>query len=127
MTSKKIAAKLSPLIKEDSVKLKQASSANKGNELATHPGLLTPIDGIVEDPQPGHRGALRLISMQQGSLSPLCAMCSSHRIPWHLVFGPGVWVGRDAEHNQANLLAWYIANRNQAAVGLIAEVDHLLL
>jgi hypothetical protein len=57
----------------------------------------------------------------------IIAMFSPHRIPCLLVRGTGVWVLRDAEHNRANLLVWSIANRNQAAVGLAAEVDHLLL
>jgi hypothetical protein len=54
-------------------------------------------------------------------------MFSPHRIPCLLVAGTGVWVLRDAERNRANLLVWFIANRNQAAVGLAAEEDHLLL
>jgi hypothetical protein len=55
------------------------------------------------------------------------AMFSPHRIPCLLIAGTGVWVLRDAEHNRANLLAWFIANRNQAAVGQAAEVEHHLL
>jgi hypothetical protein len=96
----------------------------EGNELATHPDLLTPIHGIVEDPQ------VAVVALDLDAAGCVAiAMCSPHRIPCHLVAGstPGVWVARDAEHNRTNLLAWCIANRNQAAVGLAAEVDHLLL
>jgi hypothetical protein len=67
----------------------------EGNELATHPGLLTPIHGIVEDPQV----AVLVLDLDAAGLV-IIAMCSSHRIPYHLVAGTGAWVGRDAEHNR---------------------------
>jgi hypothetical protein len=66
--------------------------------------------------------------MQQGSSSSPCFrhIASAPTFSFAaLVFG--LSVVRDAEHNRANLLAWCIANRNQAAVGFVAEIYHLLL
>jgi hypothetical protein len=94
----------------------------EGNELATHPDLLTAIHGIVEDPQ------IAVLARDLDAAGfVIIAMFSPHRIPYLLDRGTGVWVVRDAEHNRANLLAWCIANRNQAAVGFVAEIYHLLL
>jgi hypothetical protein len=94
----------------------------EGNELTTHPDLLTPIHGIVADQQV----AVLARDLDAAGFVTI-AMFSPHRIPCLLIAGTGVWVLRDAEHNRANLLAWFIANRNQAAVGQAAEVEHHLL
>jgi hypothetical protein len=83
----------------------------QGKELATHPDLLTPIHGIVEDPQ------VAVVARDHDAAGfVVIAICSPHRLPCLLVRGTGVWVRRDAERNRANLLVWFIANRNQAAV-----------
>jgi hypothetical protein len=50
----------------------------EGNELTTHPDLLKPIGGIVEDPQVTVV-ALDLDLDAAGFV--IIAMCSSHRIP----------------------------------------------
>jgi hypothetical protein len=62
-----------------------------------------------------HRSPLLALDLDAAGFV-IIAMSSPHRIPYHLVRGTGVWVASDAEHNRANLLAWCIANRNQAAV-----------
>jgi hypothetical protein len=47
-----------------------------GNELATHPDLLTPIDGIVEDPQ------VTVVALDLDAAGfVVIAICSPHRIP----------------------------------------------
>jgi hypothetical protein len=95
-----------------------------GKELTTHPGLLTPVDGIRHrrSRRPtGHRPWLCLISIATAE-GVITAMCSPHCGVELLVDGTGVWVSRDAEHNRANLLARFIANRNQAPAMAFARL-----
>jgi hypothetical protein len=86
MTSKEIAARLFPLIKEDPDKLKQAGSANKGNEDERHAALSTLVHLWVLEKF--SRGELPLSSAKPVS-------CRLHFAPnaWHISPTLSGWSG----------------------------------